>query len=161
LIKVYAYESTEFQSVLKKQNRNDSLNLIYVEDLIEKYGKFPGNSFVGPSAAGAAYLILQHAPDTIHSKYIDIILDASKNKELSKGSVARYHDRYLVNQGEPQIYGTQVDSKQTIDSITGEVTTEYFIFPIRDTVKIDSLRLWNGLLSLEDYLNLYGLSRWD
>lgn len=161
LYKNYGFESNEFQSVFKKQRRIDSLNLIYVEDLISKHGKYPGKSLLGNSIGEVAFFVLQHAPDSIQAKYIDIILEASKNNELKKGSVAMFHDRYLTNKGEPQIYGTQIGTKEIIDSVTGEIRIVNYCFPIKDTVSIDSLRLWNGLLDLEGYLNSFGLSRWS
>lgn len=30
-----------------------------------------------------------------------------------------------------------------------------------DTTMIDSVRIWNGLGSLEEYLNSFSLSRWE
>lgn len=154
-------ESVEFQRLQKLQADIDSSNLSYVEDLIAKYGKYPGKSLVGHSLRDVAFFVLQHSPDSIQAKYIDIILDAAQDNELNKGSVAMYHDRYLINKGEEQIYGTQIGTKEVIDSITGQVNIISFCYPIRDTASIDSLRLWNGLLDLEGYLNSFGLSRWD
>lgn len=161
LFQDYGYESSEFQNVFKKQEKIDSTNLIYVENLIATYGKYPGNSLVGHSTGKVAFFVLQHASDTIQSKYLDLILEASKNKELNKRYVAMFHDRYLVYKGESQIYGTQIRVKETTDSISGKTENISYCYPIRDTVKIDSLRLWNGLLDLEGYLNSFGLSRWD
>ena len=110
----------EFESLVEKQIKIDSSNLIYVEDLIQRYGSYPGNSFVGHSRGDVAFFVLQHAHDSIHTKYIDLILRAGENNELKKNAVAMFHDRYLLRQGKPQIYGTQVGRKKTIDSITGE-----------------------------------------
>lgn len=155
------FESDEFQQVYQLQQQIDSSNLAYVEELIQRLGTYPGNSLVGPTTAKVAFYVLQHAPDSIQAKYLDLILGAAQNKELNKGSVAMYHDRYLKGKGEPQIYGTQVVSKSRIDGITGEKTDTLYLWPIRDTNKIDSIRMWNGLPPLETYLQSFGLSRWD
>lgn len=157
----YGLDSKEFQELLQKQNAIDSTNLIYVEDLIKNYDKYPGKSLVGVSTAEVAFFVLQHATDSIQAKYIDIILDAADNNELKKGSVALYYDRYLINTGAPQLYGTQIGSKEIVDKETGQSNRLNFLYPIKDTTKIDSVRLWNGLGPLEDYLNSYGLSRWE
>lgn len=157
----YGYDSDEFQTVLKKQNAIDSSNLIYVEDLISRYGKYPGKDLVGNSASEVAFFVLQHAPDSIQTKYLDLILEAAENKDLKKGLVAMFHDRYLINIGEPQIYGSQVGRREELDSVTGKKNVIQFLYPIKDTTKIDSVRLWNGMLPLEDYLNGFGLSRWE
>lgn len=155
------HETQEFKNMVQEQIKIDSMNLIYVEDLIKKYGKYPGSSFVGQSAGKVSFYVLQHAPDSIQAKYIDIVLDAAEINEVKKGQAAMYHDRYLLIQGKPQIYGTQVKRKKIVDSESGEESFIWVSEPILDTVNIDSLRLWNGLGSLEDYLNRFGASRWD
>lgn len=156
----YGFESIEFQSVLKKQHAIDSTNLIYVENLINEYGKYPGRTLVGQSTSEVAFFVLQHQADSIQAKHIDLILDAAKNNELNKRPAALFYDRYLINQGEPQIYGSQISIKEVIDSLTGKSKKVTSLFPIKDTTNIDSLRMWNGLGPLEDQLNSYGLSRW-
>lgn len=158
----FGYDSDQFKIALKAQNKIDSSNLVYIEDLIERYGKYPGTDLVGHSQSDVAFLVLQHQHEDVQAKYIDVILEASKNNQLRKKDVAMFHDRYLVGIGEPQIYGTQVNITQVIDSISGERKQMNTLFPIRDTVKIDSVRLWNGMSSLENYLNSnFGISRWD
>lgn len=156
----FGYDSKEFQSLLKKQNSIDSTNLIYVENLIKKYGKYPGKTLVGQTTGEVAFFVLQHAHDSIQAKYFNLIMEASRNNELKKNSVALFHDRYLINQGKPQIYGSQIGTKEIVDSLTGASKQINYLFPIKDTTKIDSLRMWNGLLPLEDHLNSFGLTRW-
>ena len=157
----FGYESIEFQTILRKQHQIDSTNLIYVEDLIQQFGKYPGKSLVGLSRADVAFYILQHSDPSIQEKYLDLILEASEQSELMKRNVALYHDRYLLNKGEPQIYGSQVHGREVMDSVTDTKELEYYLPPIRDTNNIDSLRMWNGLGPLENQLKPYGLSRWD
>jgi hypothetical protein len=45
--------------------------------------------------------------------------------------------------------------------ITNSITERTFIWPIADTTKIDSIRMSNGLGSLEEYVNNFGLTRWE
>ena len=121
---------------------------------------YPGSSLVGHSTGKVAFYVLQHAPDSIQDKYYNLILEAATNKELNKNLVAMYTDRYLLAKGEKQIYGTQIIRKQILDSISGIAKDTAYLWPVADTISIDSLRLWNGLEPLESYLSNLGLSRW-
>jgi hypothetical protein len=155
----FGQDSPEFKEVLDKQNRIDSLNQVRVIEIIDEIGQYPGVSLVGVSASKTTFYVLQHAPDSIQEQYYELIIDAAKNNELSRGLAAMYQDRYLMYRGKSQIFGTQVRIKHKIDSITGEQIDSAYLWPIKDTVSIDSLRMWNGLGPLEEYLNAFGLSR--
>jgi len=153
--------SPELQELQLKQHHIDSSNLIRVEKIIEEVEGYPGKSLVGEKASSAVFYVLQHAPDHIQNKYYEMIVKAGKEGELNKRQVAMYQDRYLLHRGEPQIYGTQIYSTYTINEKTQERIDSTYLWPIADTVKIDSVRMWNGLEPLEDYLKQFGLSRWE
>jgi len=157
----FGKDSKEFKDLVEKQNDIDSLNLIYVENLIQKHGGYPGNSLVGHSRGDVVFFVLQHSSSKVQDKYLQLIIDAAKNDELKGGLAAMYHDRVLINSDLPQIYGTQVGRDSYIDTISNELVNRNFLYPISDTISIDSLRMWNGLGPLEDYLNSFGLSRWE
>jgi hypothetical protein len=149
----------EYNDLISKQNVLDSINLEIVENMIKTHGRFPGKSILGEEASTTIFLVIQHAPDSIHGKYLDIILDAAKNGQINKGEAAMFHDRYLMYKDLPQIYGSQVVKRTMIDSISGEEIDSTFVWPIRDTTNIDSLRLWNGMGPLNRYLQYYGVTR--
>lgn len=157
----FGWNSKEMSQLWVKQNKIDSSNLQRIIEIIEEVGGYPGQSLVGHSASKSAFYVLQHAPDSIQEKYYNLIVNAAKNNELKRGLAAMYQDRYLMHRGEPQIFGTQVRTEYKTDSLTGEKIEHTYVWPIADTANIDSLRLWNGLLNLEDYLNNFGVSRWD
>ncbi|NEN25698.1 hypothetical protein G3O08_19600 [Cryomorpha ignava] len=157
----FGWNSDEMNELWTKQNRIDSSNLQRIIQVIKEVDGYPGQSLVGHSASKTTFYVLQHAPDTVQEEYYQMIIDAAKNNELKRGLAAMYQDRYLMHRNEPQIFGTQVRTEYDIDSLTGEKTEISFVWPIADTNNIDSLRLWNGLLNLEDYLNNFGISRWD
>ena len=157
----FGRDSPEFKEALDKQNKIDSLNQVRVIEIIDEIGQYPGVSLVGVSASKTAFFVLQHAPDSIQEQYYKLIIDAATNNELSRGLAAMYQDRYLMYRDEPQIFGTQVRIKHKVDSITGEQIDSAYLWPIKDTTSIDSLRMWNGLGPLEEYLNAFGLSRTD
>lgn len=157
----FGWNSEEMNDLRLKQNKIDSSNLQRIIQIIKEVGGYPGQSLVGHSASKTTFYVLQHAPDSVQEEYHQMIIDAAKNNELKRSLAAMYQDRYLMHSGEPQIYGTQVRTENEIDSLTGDKFERTFVWPIADTNNIDSLRLWNGLLNLEDYLNNFGISRWD
>lgn len=155
----YGENSPEFKTILNQQNKIDSTNLIRIIEIIEDIKQYPGVSLVGYGASKTAFFVLQHAPDSIQIKYYELIVNAAKNNELDRGLAAMYQDRYLMYQGKPQIYGTQIRVKHKVDSLTGLPLDSTYLWPIKDITKIDSIRMWNGLGPLENYLNSFGLSR--
>ncbi len=157
----YGSESKEFKDAISKQNKIDSLNLIYIEDLIQNFGKYPGKSTFGHSGGNVTFLVLQHSGPEIQAKYFNLLEKAANENEINKRSFAMFYDRHLIQKEGVQKFGTQIGTREVVDSISGEAYRENFFYPIPDTSSLDSLRLWNGLSNLEAYLNRYGLSRWN
>jgi len=142
----------EYNDIWDKQTRLDSANLEIVKEMISQHGGFPGISVLGEQASSTIFLVLQHAPDQVQAEYIDLILEAARKGEINKKEAARYHDRYLMNQDLPQIYGSQVITTRILDSLTGEEIDSIFLWPMRDTTNIDSIRKFNGMEPLQRYL---------
>lgn len=159
--KEFGWSSPEMRELWQKQNEIDQSNLKRILEIINTVEGYPGKSMVGISAGRTAFYVLQHAPDSIQQQYYDLIINAAEENELDKRLAAMYRDRYLMRRGEPQVFGTQLRSEYETDSLTGERIERTFVWPIADTTNIDSLRMWNGLGPLEDYLNGFGISRWD
>ena len=86
------------------QNRIDSLNVIFIELVFEKYG-YPGKTLVDTPANETAWYIIQHSPK-IH-QYISMMKKAAGENELPFRLYAMMLDRDLVNQGKEQVYGSQ------------------------------------------------------
>ncbi len=82
----------ENERLLFKQN--DSLNLVQVERIIDKYG-YPGKSMVGEPENEAAWFVIQHSA-TIE-KYFPLIKNAGLEGELSMTKVAMMEDRMLMD----------------------------------------------------------------
>lgn len=157
----FGWDSPEMGELWQKQNEIDQSNLKRILEIIKTVEGYPGKSMVGISASSTAFYVLQHAPDSILQQYYDLIINAAKENELDKSLAAMYQDRCLMHRGEPQIFGTQLRSEYQTDSLTGERIQRTFVWPIADTTNIDSLRMLNGLGSLEEYLNSFGISRWE
>jgi len=124
----------------------DSTNLILTEKILAKHG-YPGKSLVGEPTNKSVWYVIQHS-DKI-GKYLDMMKEASNNGELSNRMVATMEDRYLMQQGKEQIYGTQ--------GMTYETGKE-FIWPIKDPENVNQRRKEMGYDStIEEYAQaLYG-----
>ncbi|OHX64339.1 hypothetical protein NH26_22360 [Flammeovirga pacifica] len=160
LLNTYEIDSSEMKFLWSKQNELDQKNLKRIQEIIDTIGGYPGKSLVGNTSSKTAFFVLQHAPDSIQNEYYEMIIQAGKDRELSLNLVALYQDRYLMQTGQPQIYGSQILMTKEIDSVSGKMVEVTKLWPIADTTNIDSLRLWNGMGPLEEYLNAFELSRW-
>ena len=153
----YGWNSPQMDNLWEIQNKLDSANLERVLQIMDKIKVYPGDSLVGYPTSKSAFYVLQHAPDSIQEKYLPIILKAGKNGQLDKNLAAMYHDRYLLQKGLPQIYGTQIRIERIIDSTTGKKKEIHEVYKIKDTSKVDSLRRSMGMIPLEEYLNMNGV----
>ena len=155
----FGWSSAQMRELFEKQERIDSTNLVRIEEIIDLIGGYPGRSLVGTQASATTFYVLQHSPDSVQEKYYALIIGAAEDGELDRSLCAMYRDRRLMQRGEPQIFGTQIRFKQATDA-TGKVYDSVYVWPIKDTTSIDSIRKWNGLGPLEEYLNGFGTSRW-
>lgn len=115
-----------------KQNRIDSLNLVFVEGAIKQYG-YPGKTVVDTPTNEAAWYVIQHSPK-IH-QYINVIKKAADNKEIPFRLYAMMLDRDLMNQGKEQVYGTQVTCR-----IIKSGKNECFVWPISNAAAVNDRR---------------------
>lgn len=130
-----------------RQSAIDQSNMEFVEKIFNTRG-YPGTSMVGESANTAAWYVLQHS-DKIE-QYFPVIKKAGEDGELPYRLVAMMEDRLLMQQGKPQIYGTQGKS---YDDERGS-----FIWPIENPESVNERRMEAGFSStIEDYVkNLFG-----
>ena len=101
---------------------------------------------VGKEGIGAAFLIIQHSPDTEFQERMLPILKESylSNEGVSGQEVALLTDRVLIRMGKKQIYGTQADVKN------GEIA----FMPISDIDTVDERRAEMNMPPLEFYKKL-------
>lgn len=131
----------------------DAGNLKRVEEIIMKFG-WPTYSMVGKTAADGAFMVIQHSDLNTQRKYFKQLLDAAKEDEASKESVALLTDRISVRLKGMQIFGTQV--YQVKDSLTGK-PGPYTYFPIKDEADVGAKRNEMGLIPLKDYYAVFGI----
>jgi hypothetical protein len=128
--------------------KQDSINLKRVEEIIKEYG-YPGKSLVGQPENETAWYVIQHS-DKI-SKYVDLIKIAANKGELSQRKAAMMEDRYLMEIGREQIYGTQGRTLR-IKTKDGKEQSVSFIWPIKDEKNVNKLR---KKLGFEDTIEKY------
>jgi len=127
--------------VLAMEEKNLQENEKRLLELLDKYG-WPTTSEVTEYAAAGAALIINHTTHELRAKYFPMLEAAFKQGEAQPLRYAKMKDRLLVEDGEPQLYGTQVK----FEHLTREP------YPILDPERVDQRRANIGLGPLRPYL---------
>ena len=134
-----AFRATNFHGVLEV----DSRHLGRLKEIVDQYG-WPGKSLVGEDGANAAWLLVQHATqDPKFMKHSRSLMKRAVEKgEASPKDYAYLLDRVRLQDGKPQLYGTQFvqDSK-------GRLVLQ----PLKDPEDVDERRRKVGLMPLAQY----------
>jgi len=152
LLKELNLTEKEFQEKERELfERNDSLNLIEVEQIIAEHG-YPGKSLVGEPENEAAWFVIQHSNKI--EKYYPLIEKAGKKGELDITKVAMMKDRLLMDQGKVQIYGTQGKTIFLTENPKSQDDLKVIIWPIKNPKSVNKLRQKTGFkTSIEEYAN--------
>lgn len=142
LEKKHGRNSAEVKDAWAKQRAIDGRNIARLEEIIAHHG-WPGISQVGSKAAGAAFLILQHADIGHQKKYLPLARAAAAKGEMRPSSLALLEDRVRLREGQKQIYGSQV---------TRNAADEWEPLPLDDEENVDARRAKVGLGPIADYL---------
>ncbi|WP_419801430.1 DUF6624 domain-containing protein [Mucilaginibacter sp.] len=145
-IKMYGIKSHEFAALTAKTNQTDSINVIKVTRILDKYG-WPDYATVGNKAIMAIFLVIQHANLNIQEKYLPMVKDAVEKQNLAPEDLAILEDRIAIRKGQKQIYGSQLRYDLKIQ--------KNILFPIEDEPNVNKRRAVVGLQPLEDYLKYY------
>jgi hypothetical protein len=132
----------------KTSREKDSVNMVKVADIINRYG-WPGEEKIGWAGNSVIWAVIQHSPLENQVKYLPIMKEAVKNGKARPAQLALLEDRILVRQGEEQIYGSQVQT----DSLG-----VYRLCPIKDERNVNKRRFSVGLGPLQWYAKQIGLS---
>ncbi len=131
------------KEVTDELRRTDKANQVALIALVERCG-WPTVDQVGSKAAGAAFLIVQHATPELRSRYYPSIeADWSRHPE-HREAIALMQDRMQVEQDRPQRYGTQLYKQ-------GDT---YVLFPIEDVEHVNQRRAQFGLPGMCEYLRI-------
>ncbi|MDG1572239.1 DoxX family protein [Robiginitalea sp. M366] len=123
----------------------DSANIRFVDSLVARHG-YPGKSLVGEPANKAAWYVIQHSNRI--DDFLPAIRVAAETGELPYRLYAMMLDRSLMQQGKPQLYGTQGQS-----FFMGSPEEVHLIWPIENPEAVDARRKAAGFA---DNLETYG-----
>ncbi len=131
------------RNLAKNTNKADQSNLQKMKQVVRKFG-WPTISLVGKRASQMAWLIVQHADTDLvfQKKCLRLMIKAAKTGEVTLQDVAYLADRVLINQGKPQVYGTQFYKDRD---------GQWVPRPIKNTDKLEERRKRVGLESFKIY----------
>jgi hypothetical protein len=146
--KQFGPQSKEMDSLWKKIDYQDSVNLIKVKSIIDKHG-WPGPKEVGEQGATTLFLVIQHADSLTQVTYLPKMRKAVKKGKANPQHLALLEDRIRVSQDKKQIYGSQVRKNAT--------TGKNEFFPIANEADVNKRRASVGLPPLEEYAKPFGI----
>lgn len=145
--KKYGLESKEMKNHWKIIQEKDSINLIKVKAILDKYG-WLGADIISSQGNMTLFLVIQHADRATREQYLPMMREAVKNGKAKGSSLALLEDRIALEQGKRQIYGSQIwRDKETLT---------YYVAPLDDPGNVDKRRAEVQLEPLADYV-----SRWQ
>jgi hypothetical protein len=127
-------------AIQQEVERTDQANLARVIAILDSSG-WPGKSAVGEKGSGAAWIILQHSDPAARKRYLPMMESAVAAGELSGALLATTVDRIRINDGLPQLYGSQFREEN------GKMVP----FPIENEAEVDARRAKVGLGPLAEY----------
>ncbi len=130
-----------------EMERVDSLNQATVFGILDKEG-WP--SHLSDKANRAIWIVIDHSDLAYRSKYLDLVKEKAEEDVLDKTDYAILKDRVLMEEGKPQIYGTQIKMAATI--VDDEIALQLCLWPVENPAALDSLRSTVGLSPIEEYL---------
>lgn len=134
-IKEFGFDSPEMDSLDAQILQFDSSSLVLVASILDKYG-WLNKKEVGESGNNTLFLVIQHAQDNaIRKKYFPLLEESARKGESELWAMATMKDRILVQDGKPQIYGTQL---RMVDGILK-------VFEIEDEKNVNKRRKAVGL----------------
>lgn len=126
----------------------DKKNQQIVVSIIENCG-FPKSEKHGRKSVEAVFFVIQHAGRSLREKYFLQIEESAERGDLERGQVALMEDRILMDRGEKQKYGSQVQK------ING--SADWTLYPIEDPQNVNKRRAEVGLGPIEEYLEHFGI----
>ena len=149
--KKYGWESNQMKAHWKIINEKDSVNLIKIKSLLDKYG-WLGTDVIGEQGNSTMFLVIQHSDVATQDKYLPMMREAVKNGKAKGSSLALLEDRVALRKGKKQIYGSQIGRDND--------TKLYYVSPLEDPDNVDKRRAKVGLEPLADYVNYWQI-KWD
>ncbi len=148
--KKYGFESKEMSALWKTIGEKDSVNLISVKEILDRYG-WVGEDKVGRQANASLFLVIQHADLSTQQKYLPVMRTAVKANKAQASELALLEDRVALGENRRQTYGSQIGE---------DPTGKAYVLPLEDPDHVDERREQVGLGPLADYVKNWGI-KWD
>lgn len=145
--KKYGMQSKELADLYQDMAEKDSIDLIKVEYILDKYG-WLGADKISERGSLTLFLVIQHADQQTQEKYLPMMRAAVAKKNANAANLALLEDRVAMGQGKKQIYGSQIRMDQA-----GKAS----IYPIEDEINVNKRRAAVGLPPLEEYVKYWGI----
>ena len=129
---------------IRRMTDVDADNSRFLTSIVEQRG-WPGRSMVGSDGATAAFLIVQHSPDTLLMAHVLPLLEKAFTHGDAEGQqVALLSDRIAVSRHQPQVYGTQASL----------INGRFVLDPIADSTHVDARRAQMGMPPVAAYMRI-------
>ena len=139
----YGGDATEMKDLIKLMTEADSIDLIKVTAILDKYG-WLGPGVIGGECNTTLFMVIQHSDLKVQEKYLPMMRRAVKNGQAKANSLALLEDRVALRQGKKQTYGSQVSWNM--------ITNRAYVAPLADPDNVDKRRAEVGLPPLAGYL---------
>ena len=136
------------RALWEKMQIVDRANQLRLDEIIKQHG-WPEKKDVGSKAVIGAFIVVQHAPREYMQRYSFMIQKSMERGDLPKGEFARFDDRLRMYNGQPQRYGTQIN--------TDEKGVSTF-WKIEDEANVDKRRAELGYDSMAELAKRYKVS---
>ena len=147
----YGSQSNELKSLWKTINEKDSVNLLKVKLILDKYG-WLGEDIIGSQGNLTLFLVIQHADSSTRREYLPMMEQAVKQGKANAGNLALLEDRMAFERGKKQIYGSQIGYNPE--------TKRNYVLPLEDPDNVDKRRREVGLGPLSDYVQQWNI-KWN
>jgi hypothetical protein len=147
----YGGDSPEMKHLFKNMAAADSLNLLKVAAIIDKFG-WLGVDEIGESGNTTLFMVIQHSDIQTQDKYLPVMRVAAAHGKAALKSLALLEDRVALHHGNRQLYGSQV--------IWNMKTNQYRVAPLEAPELVDKRRAAMGLPTMEEYLSAFNI-KWD
>ena len=147
----YGSDSKEVKDIWKIIRVKDSVNLIKIVAVLDKYG-WLGTDVIGNQGNSTLFLVIQHADLKTQEKYLPSMREAVKNGKAFGTSLALLEDRVAMRNGNKQIYGSQIGRDP--------ITKKHYVIALIDPDNVDKRRAEVGLPPIADYIKNWDMN-WD
>lgn len=145
--KQLGYGSPVTRALWKLKEKINDENVKRLEEIIAEHG-YPKESVVKGSAAGAAFLIIQHADIEIQKEYLPMMKEAADSGEASWSQLALLIDRVNLREGMEQVYGSQIYRNED---------GTFYVKDLKDPEYVNQRRKEVGLGPIQDYVSRWGI----